>query len=672
MSSYDAESGAIATFTVFASSTSSTALSTTSSSVIAKLQGIDTSVKYKQTNVGHVWYGILALLGLATTINALFLVWSMHRRYGFKQTRCTFSSRPLERVALRRVPHAVLSACRILAFRKRVPYIQMTLLELVLTVLYLGGCLVWSFVPEDSVFPRTNLNPIFWGGNTAKLAAGQLPLAVALAMKNSPITVLTGIGHEKLAPLHRIVSRCILVLVWLHLVGAYVYPLLRIPRVYSPEHFLNASWKIAGLVGAIAQTITTIFGIQRIRRRYYEVFYSTHVGLLLIFLIAVHLHCIPVKFDKYVWSVWIIWGFDRLARAGRYLVLNVFLRPKDPKALVECIGADGLRVTLKRRVMGGWKAGQHAFIAFPKLGIESHPFTIGSICEKEESGEAEMAFTIRAMSGQTKILIDLAAPSGSCELTALVDGPYGHPGDIRAFSTCVFVAGGTGVTYTLARMHQLFRDILASDACANRVVFVWAVRTETESQWILADLAKIVALAPPTISLAIEIFVTSSCPTVLLPTLAKDGDLEKVLALSATSADRKLPLSPCSEKESRCDQKTEEDFNSQESGTSTPVRSDTDHFDSGATTPTVTGSTEDAFPLSQSYARIMRRSGRPDVRRILEGEVTASRGAVAVDVSGPDGLVNVVRSVLCQPFNGPMATLKGAPTVMLNVEQFRM
>ena len=155
-----------------------------------------------------------------------------------------------------------------------------------------------------------------------------------------------------------------------------------------------------------------------------------------------HIHAAPKHYDIYVWPVWIIWGFDRILRASRYLLFNVILKPKDPKARIEDIGAGGLRVSLRRRIPGGWKAGQHAFIAFPKLGIESHPFTIGNICEKDEStGEAEMVFIIRAMGGQTRTLHDLASPSGSCELAAFVDGPYGQPEDLRPFSTCVFIAG---------------------------------------------------------------------------------------------------------------------------------------------------------------------------------------------------------------------------------------
>ncbi|KAL1944169.1 hypothetical protein VTO73DRAFT_3354 [Trametes versicolor] len=647
MSSLEGQvSSAFATSTI--ASSASTIINAASSSSAAKSSGAATTVRHKQANVEHVWYGILALLGLATLVNASYIVWSIFFRY--------------------RARHAALSLLRIVSFRMRVPFVDMTLLELLLAIVYVGGCLAWSFVPRDNILPRVNLEPATWGGNTGKLAAGQLPLAVVLALKNNPITWLTGIGHERLVPVHRMVSRCIFVLVWLHLVGVYIR---------SPAQFINEGWKVAGLVGAVAQTITTIFGIKQIRHRYYEVFYSSHVVLILVFLIAVHIHCIPVKFDMYMWAVWAIWGFDRLVRASRYILFNLLLPCTRPKALVECIRAKGLRVTLKRKIPGGWKAGQHAFLAFPKLGIESHPFTILSVYEKDQaSSEAEMVFIIRAMGGQTNTLLDLAMPTGHCELTALVDGPYGHPEDIRPFSTCVFIAGGTGVTYTMARMHQLFRDVLASNACTKRVVFVWAVRTEAESQWILADLAKITALAPQSLSVSVAVFVTgagSNRATAYLPTLGKDCDLGKALALSTLArSDCRSPTSSRVEKEdARCDEKTDEGSSgSQGSGTCTPTNTDTDYFGSGASTPTFTACADAALPLSRGG--ITRRSGRPDVRKILEEEITASTGAVAVDVSGPDGLMNAVRSALCQSFTGPAATLRGTPTVMLSVEQFRM
>ena len=52
-------------------------------------------------------------------------------------------------------------------------------------------------------------------------------------------------------------------------------------RGYSLYELIDEVWEIAGAVAAVAQTITTIFGIKQIRHRYYEIFYSSHVALIL-------------------------------------------------------------------------------------------------------------------------------------------------------------------------------------------------------------------------------------------------------------------------------------------------------------------------------------------------------------------------------------------------------
>ncbi|KAI0772096.1 hypothetical protein BD413DRAFT_492758 [Trametes elegans] len=618
-------------------------------------------VAHKRPQIQNAYWGIFSLIGVATVINACFIAWATYRRRQARRRKDVSAATPHPsgsngRASIRRLPHAILSASRIVGFRMRIPYIDMTLVEAVLSVMYMAGCLAFAFAPTDNLKPYVHLHPNYWGGKAGLIAAGQMPLAVFLALKNNPVTWLTGLGHEKLVLMHRIVSRCILVMTWIHFVGEYYR---------SPRLLMNEGWKVAGLVGAIAQTLTSILGIKQIRHRFYEVFYSSHVVLILIFIICMHIHCIPMEVPEYIWPIYIIWGFDRVFRGGRYLLFNVILKPKSSKAIVEHIGSDGLRVTIKRRIPGGWKAGQHVFLAFPKLGLESHPFTIGNIYEKEEDNEAEMLFIVRAMGGQTRMLIDRAVPDGTCELTALFDGPYGHPEDIRAFTTCIFIAGGTGVTYTVARMHQLFKDVHALNACAKRVVFVWAVRTETEYEWVAGDIAKVVALVPRSVSLLVEIYLTGGRrePALqALPELDKDEyDVEKGGAASEAPTPKRSASCGSSE---QCvtDEKTA-------SGSSTPTKPKAAYFASGATTPTA-ACPEGAFDLSRP--EISRRSGRPDVRRILEEEVTASEGAVAVDVSGPDGLVNSVRSALTKPFTGPMATMRGTPTVLLSVEQFRM
>lgn len=82
------------------------------------------------------------------------------------------------------------------------------------------------------------------------------------------------------------------------------------------------------------------------------------------------------------------------------------------------------------------------FLAFPTLGpVESHPFTIANLQEGDEKAK-ELVWVIRARDGLTKRLKDHAmAKNGRVTAPVFMDGPYGAPPDITAFSTCVFIAG---------------------------------------------------------------------------------------------------------------------------------------------------------------------------------------------------------------------------------------
>ncbi|KAI0751643.1 ferric reductase like transmembrane component-domain-containing protein [Daedaleopsis nitida] len=612
----------------------------------------------------ELWYGLIAVLVLATAANAVYMTWATYRRHRGRRNIDSLDSRPSNasgRLSLRRLPHAVLSALRIVSFRVKIPLMDLNVLELVYTIVYMGGCLVWCFTAVDGWHYPNNLTPKTWADRTGKLATIQFPLIVLLSTRNNVITWLTGIGHEKLNILHRVVARCMMLIIWLHVVGMYYR---------SPAKLLNAGYKHAGLVAAIAITLLVFASVKPIRQRFYEIFYASHMVFVFCILIGVQMHVDRQGYSAYIWPAWAIWAFDRAIRLARYVLFNLVLAPAPGAAAaarVTAVGADGVRVALRRRIPGGWHAGQHVFLAFPTLGVQSHPFTISSLyaCGTGDKSGAEMVFTLRARGGLTRTLLEraLAADGGVCEIPAMVDGPYGHPQDIRPFETCVFIAGGTGVTYTMARMHQLLRDVGTGDACARRVVFVWAVRTDTEYEWVADELAQIVAAAPgaPGLSLAVDVYLTGPGPgpsrsASQVPTLEGadldldlDIDLEKAAPESLPSS---APLSKVNSA-SGCDAE-------KRSPTATVADADAD-MDMDLDMDTKKG-----------RVGIRRRPGRPDVCKILEEEVLASYGAVSVDVSGPDTLVDAVRRALCAPFAGPGAALRGAPTVLLNVEQFRM
>ena len=149
------------------------------------------------------------------------------------------------------------------------------------------------------------------------------------------------------------------------------------------------------------------------------------------------------RVPQYIYPCFIVWGLDRTVRLIRYLVVNNFVRHKGTAGELELLNHDALRLTIKRRVPWGWRAGQHAFLAFPTINpTQSHPFTVATIPDdNKETKESELVFIIRVRQGFTKWLRDHVHSDGTCQLPVFLDGPYGAPPDITPYNTCIFLAG---------------------------------------------------------------------------------------------------------------------------------------------------------------------------------------------------------------------------------------
>jgi ferric-chelate reductase len=207
--------------------------------------------------------------------------------------------------------------------------------------------------------------------------------------------------------------------------------------------------------------------------------------------------------DYYMWPGFLLWGLDRLVRAGRTFWNNTIWRKGDKKysqGTVEVLSDDTLRLTLKRRIT--WTPGQHAYVILPSVSTiptEAHPFTIASapvsLDGSPNSKENNAVFIIRARGGFTSRLMALAR-KGPSSVPAFMDGPYGMPPDLSGFSTVVLVAGGSGVAYALPMLENLVRCVqilvhcdgqLTSCSLANKnkttvqhIVLVWAIRRAGE------------------------------------------------------------------------------------------------------------------------------------------------------------------------------------------------
>ncbi|KAL4242036.1 Ferric/Cupric Reductase Transmembrane Component [Abortiporus biennis] len=558
----------------------------------------------------NIWYLVVTVIGVAMICNIISMLWSWKRRRTVRKPEIYSPTQRPKSISVRRLPAAIITASRIFSFRWRLPAVSMTFLEIILTCIYIVALFTYCFANTQNLVLR------YWANRSGHIAAAQIPLIIALGTKNNAIGLLTGVGHEKLNLMHRVVSRVTLVMVWVHLWARYMT---------DSSEVTSEAWIIAGLIACVAQTLLTFLSFQWIRRRFYEMYYLTHMVLVIIFIITtwVHLARAHPGFSYYLWPGIIVWGLDRFIRYFYYAFRNHLFHPKKSCGTLELVSHDALRLTIKRCFVGGWIAGQHMFLSFPSVNpTQSHPFSISTVSDGDEI-EKDLIFIMRVRGGLTKTLREHVIGHGTCELPVFMDGPYGLPADITGFSTCVFVAGGAGITYIMPRFEDILYRAKHEKACARRLVFIWAIRERCHLQWIATRLTKLASSIPPNISVSISVYITASLGH--------------------------IPGVPYSEQSSQTDIEASspiEDKNEKRSSTISEV------------------------DVENSGISLLR--GRPDVAKLLEGEVETANGPVSVDVSGPDTLVATVRSALSSSFASPMSVLRGAPAVQLNVEEFRM
>jgi hypothetical protein len=120
-----------------------------------------------------------------------------------------------------------------------------------LSVLFIGFAgvafsLLYTFVPQ----------PLFWQSieygsppvaiRSGMLAVALLPWVVAMAMKANIVTVITGIGHERLNVLHRWGAYLMLLLSLIHTIPFYMTPITSNRGYVAWEKFFDKGYYIYG------------------------------------------------------------------------------------------------------------------------------------------------------------------------------------------------------------------------------------------------------------------------------------------------------------------------------------------------------------------------------------------------------------------------------------------
>ncbi|KAI0204268.1 ferric reductase like transmembrane component-domain-containing protein [Astrocystis sublimbata] len=353
------------------------------------------------------------------------------------------------------------------------------------------------------------------------LAVAMTPWIVATSMKANVLTLITGIGPERLNVIHRWAGYLCLFLSLIHTIPFFVQPVWDEGAlgVYS-KLFPEGSGVVygTGIACLVPLGWLCVASLPFIRRIAYELFITLHipVGVLYIGVLFWHTKNYLATWD-YLFATIAIWVFCYLYRFSK---LN-WVKPwrssflVGDEAAITLMTENAIKITIPTQMK--WKPGQFVYLRIPGISfMDNHPFTISSLCSEDfpsEYGEQYRDCTVvfKPYGGFTRRVLETAIEKGPMHTyRAYLDGPYGGMRrELAAFDTCILIAGGSGVTAVMSQLLNLIKRMRDGKAITKKVVVVWALKRLEAMDWFREELRICRDSAPPE-SVTCKFFVTAA------------------------------------------------------------------------------------------------------------------------------------------------------------------
>ncbi|KAK0612894.1 ferric reductase transmembrane component 7 [Bombardia bombarda] len=353
------------------------------------------------------------------------------------------------------------------------------------------------------------------------IAVATTPWIVATSTKTNVLTLVTGIGPERLNVFHRWLGYICLFLSLIHTIPFYVQPvwedggLAVFEALFPPGSGIIYGSGIACLVPLIWLCVASL---PMIRRKAYEVFVLLHVpvGLVYVGMLFWHTKNFLLSWDYLFVSVAIfvfcyLWRLFNLNWSRPWRMSFMI----GDEAAINIMTENTIKITIPTQMR--WKPGQYVYLRMPGISIfENHPFTISSLCSEDfpsEYGEQyrDCVLVFRPYGGFTRNVLETAIEKGPFHTyRAFLDGPYGGMRrDLAAFDTVILIAGGSGVTSLMSQLLNLIKRMRDGKAITKKIVVVWALKRLEAMDWFREELRICREAAPPE-SVTCKFFVTAA------------------------------------------------------------------------------------------------------------------------------------------------------------------
>lgn len=270
--------------------------------------------------------------------------------------------------------------------------------------------------------------------------------------------------------------------------------------------------------------VITLQASSMVRHAFYETFKYLHIALAILVIIGVwyHLKLADLPQLPLLYGVIAIWSTDRFLRVAKVFYRNRF----GSRALVEALPGNAVRLTVDMPNPWRFKAGQHAYIYMPSVGLmTSHPFSVAWSDETEDLSDEKLAmnrqdilamqktsmsFVIRERTGFTSKLFKKAQAStdGKFVTKVFAEGPYGGMHSMHSYGTVMLFAGGVGITHQVPHVRDLVAGYANGTVAARKIVLVWIIQSPEHLEWIRPWMTSILAMDKRRDVLRIMLFVS--------------------------------------------------------------------------------------------------------------------------------------------------------------------
>ncbi|RHW67275.1 ferric reductase transmembrane protein [Trypanosoma brucei equiperdum] len=308
-----------------------------------------------------------------------------------------------------------------------------------------------------------------WYRSMGQLAVAFLSLSIFPVSRYSVLYSILGTSWESSIWVHRLLGYGVFLGIVGHAIGWYVrcfelgaFPqgIFSIPAVDPPGNRDDYTIPLITLTTLFSLVSTIIFALEPLRRRFYELFYYTHIVTFYMLVPVVLWHAASAW--EYFLPGLTIWFLDWL--------LRIYRRGLTVDLVSAAASGSFVEIRFRHGSLGALP-GQFVFVNVPDISLlQWHPFSI--MCEHE--GYYLLYIKSMGEGTWTEKLGKLVCRRG-LKFKLNVEGPCGRALDINEHQNILFVAGGIGIT-PCASVYSHICDRMALGLRSPTPMLLWSVR----------------------------------------------------------------------------------------------------------------------------------------------------------------------------------------------------